>query len=229
MRPGFHPEGRDRKSRFATSTASCCRRRSYLHEKEKIEKRWPAAVQSSFRTTGSTNSSPATPRISASCCRAACTTPRSARWNCSGLSDAFGNSARSALRAERHLSAGGCGDHSLLRRQERDADDRGRPAGLHRAEPATPSCAARTSRPRSTARTCCRWPANTPAAVMREGIAEVHRAYAPRADRPRAPAARWSVRPSTGLTAHRKPRTARCMAARRRSAPAARNGRSSPR
>ena len=38
------------------------------------------------------NSSPKARRISASSCRAACTTPRCARSNCSGLSDAFGDS-----------------------------------------------------------------------------------------------------------------------------------------
>ena len=42
---GLHAQGRAGESRCATPTASCCRPASYLHEKEKIEKRWPAAVQ----------------------------------------------------------------------------------------------------------------------------------------------------------------------------------------
>ena len=54
---------------------------SFLHEKEKIEQRWPAAVEF-IHARGSTRPSTAKSTISASSCRAACITASSAR--CAG-------------------------------------------------------------------------------------------------------------------------------------------------
>ena len=70
---------------------------------------------------------------------------------------------RPALRAQRHLSADRCRVRALLRRQEGDPDDRGGPAGISSSRRSTRSCGAPTSRPGSKARACCRWPANIPA------------------------------------------------------------------
>ena len=67
-----------------------------------------------------------------------------------------------ALRAQRHVSAGRRGSRAVLRRQARGPGDRGRPARLHRAEPARHPAEGGYSTPRCTARTCCRWPASTP-------------------------------------------------------------------
>ena len=75
-----------------------------------------------------------------------------------------------ALRAERHLSADRQRVRPLLRRQEGDPDHRGRPAGLHRAGRQHHPAPRRHPDPGRTARTCCRWPANTPAAWCATGM-----------------------------------------------------------
>ena len=80
-----------------------------------------------------------------------------------GLADAFGNTRVPLYVLNVTYPLIDARDHALLRRQARRADGRGGPAGVHRAGASTRSCAAPTSRPRSTARTCCRWPASTPA------------------------------------------------------------------
>ncbi len=105
---------------------------TYVHEKDKWERRWPAAVKfvednrlneffdgeandiGIVLQGGLYNS-----------------TLRALLLN--GLADAFGVSQDSALRDERHLSAGRQGIRPFLRRQEGHPHGRGRRAGLHRA------------------------------------------------------------------------------------------------
>ena len=72
--------------------------------------------------------------------------------------------ARAALRDERDLSADRPRAHPLRAGQARDPDRRGRPAGIHRAGDQHDPAPRRHADPRSKARACCRWRANTPAA-----------------------------------------------------------------
>ncbi len=115
---------------------------SFLHEQEKIRTRWPAAQQ--FIQDHALNEvfGPDA-RTSGSSCKAACTTRPSARWSCSGLSDAFGESqvplyvlnvTYPLVDAEvaRFCTVQACG-----------ARDRGGPARFHRAEPARDSAQGR--------------------------------------------------------------------------------------
>ena len=135
---------------------------SYVHEKEKIEKRWPAAVKfiEDSRLNEIFDGEAADIGI----------VMQGGMYNTAlralellGLADAFGNSARAALCAQRHLSARRRRVRQLLRRQAGDADRRGGPAGIHRAGRQHDPAPRRHPDARSTARTCCPWPANIPA------------------------------------------------------------------
>jgi indolepyruvate ferredoxin oxidoreductase, alpha subunit len=98
---------------------------SFLHEQEKIEQRWPAAVRF-IEEHGLNEFFDGDATTSASSCRAACTTPCCARSSCwAGRRSA---QPRAAVRDERRLSAGRRRGAALLRRQARGAAGRGRPA-----------------------------------------------------------------------------------------------------
>jgi indolepyruvate ferredoxin oxidoreductase, alpha subunit len=103
---------------------------SFLHEKEKVEQRWPAAVRfieqhglNEFFANGTADIGIIVQGGLYN------TLIRSLQLL--GLSDPFGNRPDPALRDERHLSAGGRRTAAILRRQARRADGRGRPAGVH--------------------------------------------------------------------------------------------------
>ena len=200
---------------------------TYVHEKDKWEHRWPAAVKfiedQRLNEFFEGDADDIGIVLQGGLYN---TTIRALMLN--GLADAFGDSKIPLVRDERHLSAGRQGIHPLLRRQEGDPDRRGGPARLHRAggqhHPAPrrhPDQDSRqghaadgrrihrrrgarwnpaSSSPRC-ARTCCR--------PMRQRRTRCRSSSA----RTRPP--RWS--PPT------------CTAGRRRSAPAARNGRFSRR
>ena len=88
------------------------------------------------------------------------------------------------LLPQRHLSAGAGGNPRLLRRQERGADRGGRLPRLYRADALDRSCAAPTSTPSSTARTCCRRPANTRRTSCCRGLAQFLARRGPRGSIP---------------------------------------------
>ena len=106
-------------------------------------------------------------------CRAACTTPPCAR------SRSWASPTRSAHRACRST----CMNVTyplidreidpLCARQARHPDRRGRPAGIHRAGDQHHPAPRRRADRASKARACCRWPANTPARSLRDGVNEV--------------------------------------------------------
>ena len=109
---------------------------SYLHEKDKIEKRWPAAVRfiqehklneffdGDAQGTGNDIGIVMQGGMYNTALRA---------LEVLGLADVFGAEPHSALRAQRHLSADRRRIRALLRRQACDPDRRGGPAGVHRA------------------------------------------------------------------------------------------------
>ena len=105
---------------------------SYMHEKEKLEKRWPAAVE--FIKTRKLNeiSAPRT-ALSASSFWAACGTASLRALQQFGLADVYGETLRPALRPQRHLSPDRRRDGRVLPRQESRADGRGGRARLYRA------------------------------------------------------------------------------------------------
>ena len=137
--------------------------------------------------------------------------------------------AGAALRDERHLSAGRQRVHPLLHRQARDADRRGRPARLHRAE-RQHDPAPRRLQTRVHGKDVLPMAGEYTGGVVREGVAQFLAKVRPdllpdaaarrrgrRRSRPRESAATAAIDRAT------------CTAGRRRSAPAARSGRSSPR
>ena len=137
---------------------------SYLHEREKIDRRWPAA-QRFIEQQNSTNCSPRARRISASSCRAECTTPPCARWNCWALSDAFGdtkvplyvlNVTYPLVDEEVRRFCAGKRAVLLIEEGQPDFIEQNLHSILRKADIET----------RVTAKTCCRWAASIPAAVM---------------------------------------------------------------
>ena len=103
-RPDLHAAPRRWKIRGATSTASCCRRPPIMHEKEKIEKRWPAAVE--FIKERKLNEFfGADDGEVGIILQGGMYNGVMRALQQLGLADVYGNTARSALRAERHLSA----------------------------------------------------------------------------------------------------------------------------
>ena len=198
---------------------------SYLHEREKIEKRWPAAVK--FIQDHRLN------EFFAEDAQDFGIVLQGGMYNnvvraleLLGLSDAYGEHPRPAVRAQRHLPARGRRGGALLRRQARGTDRRGRPARIHRA----------AAQHRSAPRRC-------PDPVARQGHAadgrRVHRrgraagrGQVHRASRRGAagsqPAAGGPARRSPSLRRCRRRRN-RCTGARPPSAPAAPSGRYSPR
>ena len=133
----------------------------------------------------------------------------------------------SALRAQRHLSADRRRVRPLLRRQESDPDRRGGPAGIHRAGRQHHPAARRYPDPGRG-----QGHAADGGRIYRRrdegGLAQVRRGLsaglAPRGAS-RQPPCRCRT---TGSRRRSRRSPARCTAGRRRSAPAARNGRSSP-
>ncbi len=105
---------------------------SFAHERDKIARRWPAAVDyiqahglNEFfdGDLSDVGHHPARRDVQR----------RDARADADGPGRYLGQHAGPALRAECDLSAGGSGDRSFLYRQARGAGGRGRPARLHRA------------------------------------------------------------------------------------------------
>ena len=134
---------------------------SFLHEQEKIRKRWPAAQQ--FIQDHALNEVFADGRQDFGIIMQGGmynTTIRSLELL--GLANAFGDTEVPLYVLNVTYPLVDDGNQAVLRGQARGAGDRGRPARFHRAEPARDSAEGRHSTPRSTARTCSRWPANTP-------------------------------------------------------------------
>ena len=176
----------------ATPTASCCRRPASCTSRRRSSERWPAAVRLHQGAQAQRVLRPTATATSASSCRAACTTRVMRALRAARPRRRLRRHRRAALRAERHLSAD--------RRRGRCASARGKRAvlmveegqpELHRAGARTRSCARRGIQTKlCTARTCCRWPANTPAPVLldgRRGVPRALRAATLLGDRRRAP------------------------------------------
>src|SRR5215831_4894735 len=100
----------------ATPTASCCRPRAICTSAKRSKSVGRPRCASS-KSTSSTRCSMARPATSASSCRAACTIPRCARSKSSG-SPTIRQQPRSALRAQRHLSADRRRARTILRRAD---------------------------------------------------------------------------------------------------------------
>ena len=114
---------------------------SYLHEKEKIEKRWPAAVEihqgaQAQRVLRADDGDDRHHHAGRHVQR------RDARAAALGLADVWGDTRVPLYVHERHLSAGRRRDRRLLRGQEGGADGRGRPARTTSSRP-SPRCCAR--------------------------------------------------------------------------------------
>ena len=135
---------------------------SYLHEKEKIEKRWPAAVKF-IAEHGLNEVFPGEAADIGIVMQGGMYNTAARALELLGLADPFGRSQSSALRPQRHLPAHRRRARPLLRGQEGDPDRRGGPAGLHRAGGEHHPAPGRPADQEFTARTCCRWPASTPA------------------------------------------------------------------
>ena len=105
---------------------------SFLHEKEKIEKRWPAAVEFIKERKLNEFFGPDEADVGIILQGGMYNGVMRALQQL-GLADVYGKTARAALRAERHLSAGRRRGRRLLRRQDGGADGRGGPARIHRA------------------------------------------------------------------------------------------------
>ena len=106
---------------------------SFLHEREKVEQRWPAAVR--FIAERGLN------EFFAEDADDIGIVVQGGLYNTLlralerlGLADVYGRSTRAAVRDERDLPAGRRRGAALLRRQARGAAGRGGPAQLHRAE-----------------------------------------------------------------------------------------------
>ena len=133
---------------------------SYLHEREKIEQRWPAAVKFIKERKLNEFFGPESADVGIVVQGGMYNSVMRALQQL-GLADVYGETVSADLLPQRHLSAD--------RRRGRRVRDRtkrrsswSRKASLNSSSRrSTPSCAAATSRPRSAARTCCRWPANT--------------------------------------------------------------------
>ncbi len=104
---------------------------SFAHERDKIARRWPAAVAyiqahglNEFFDGDMSDDRhhPAGRHVQR----------RDAGTDAHGARRHLGQDASAAVRAERYLSAGGCRSRSFLLRQTRRAGRRRRPAGLHR-------------------------------------------------------------------------------------------------
>ena len=144
--------------------ASCCRRRASCTSRRRCSDRWPAAVhfieERGLNEFFAEDADDIGIIVQGGMLQHAGARARAARPG-----RRLRPLAGAALRDERHLSGGRrarslrfcAGKRAVLMVEE------GQPE-LHRAEPGDRSCARPTRRPRCTARTCCRWPANTPAA-----------------------------------------------------------------
>ena len=158
---------------------------SYLHEKEKIEKRWPAAVKFIRERRLNERFGPARRAMSASSCQGGMYNGVMRALQRLGLADICGTHARAALRAERHLSADRRGVRWISAR-DKDAVlivEEGQPEH-HRAGVRTRCCdKARHRHAACSARTCCRSPANTPAQVLLRRASRASSKHAPRSAR----------------------------------------------
>ena len=196
---------------------------SFLHEKEKVEKRWPAAVD--FIRARKINEffGPEDGSVGI--------VMQGGMYNAViralqriGLADNLWRDRGAALCAQRRLSADRRRVPGVLRGQGRGAGRRGRPAQLYRAGLCRDAAQGRARHARSSARSICRWPANIPARSC--STASAHSC----APRPRTCCRPRSGRPTRPATATTFPiSSASCRAARRASASAARSGRSSRR
>ena len=91
---------------------------SYLHEKEKIEKRWPAAVKF-IEESGLNEFFPGEAADIGIVMQGGMYNTAARALELLGLADPFGRSQRAALRAQRHLSARRRRVRPLLRRARR--------------------------------------------------------------------------------------------------------------
>ena len=200
---------------------------SFLHEKEKIEDRWPAAVEFIKARRAQRGPRRATAADVGIIVQGGVYNTLNRSMELLGCSDAFGDHRRPALRDERDLPGGRLRDPGLLRGQASRAARRGGAARLHRAEPERDPAPRRARRSRCTARTCCRSRASTPPPPSPAASTPSSPGTCPTR---RTAARRCSGRPRT--RAARSPRGStrrRSVPGRRACAPAARSGRSSPR
>ena len=198
---------------------------SYVHEKEKIEKRWPAAVKF-IKERGLNEFVPGDIGDVGIILQGGMYNGVMRALQGLGLADVWGTSRIPALCDERHLSAGAGRGRRLLPQQARGAAGGGGPARLHRAGAVARSCARPASRHRSRARTCSPWPANTPPRswARRSALScgnAIPDMLAPAVRASNAARRRWK----RSMPA-RWPRS--CRRVRPASAPAAPSGRSSP-
>ena len=149
------------KIRAAIPTASCCRRPPIMHEKEKIEQRWPAAVKFIRERKLNEFFDGDVDEIGIILQGGMYNGVMRALQGL-GLADVWGNT-RIPLYVM-NVTYPLIDDEivEFCRRQARGADGRGRPARIHRAGAAQDPAHGGYSDTRSTARTCCRWAANTP-------------------------------------------------------------------
>ena len=151
---------------------------SFIHEKLKIEKRWPAAVN--FIREQKLNEVLRAGEADVGIIL------QGGMYNGViralqqlGLSDAYGNTRRPALCAERHLSAGRRRGRRLLCRTSPPWWWWRKASPNSSSRRSTPCCAGGTSTPASPARTCSRWRANTPHTVLQKGLLGFLEAHAP--------------------------------------------------
>ena len=198
---------------------------SYLHEQEKIRKRWPAAQQFIRRARAERDCSRTDAQDFGIILQGGMYNTTVRALELLGLSDAFGNSEVPLYvlnvtypLVDEEVMRFCAGKRAVLLIEEG-------PARFHRAEPARHPAQGRARHRRCTARTCCRWPANTPprwsSRAFRNSSDCTRRAHRPRRCRRCSP---------------RRPSRRRRAAGRRRSirgrppsAPGVRSGRSSPR
>ena len=198
---------------------------SFVHEQEKVEERWPAAVRSSRSSELNEFFAEEAARRHRHHRPGRQLQHPAARARAARPGRRLRPLAGAALRDERRLPgdrrARCCASAAGKRAR---ADGRGRPAQLHRAEPGDRPAPGRLRRPRCTARTCCRAPASTRSASAAEGLRAFLERYGRLAAEPIAP-----IAPRRGDRAARSRSPTTCTRGRRAFAPAAPSGRSSAR
>ena len=201
---------------------------SFMHEKEKLEKRWPAAVEFIKEPQAQRILRPRRTARSASSCTAASTTASCARLQQLGLADVYGETVGPDLCAQCHLSADRRRDgrHSASASQavlmvEEGAPEYHRAGAEHApAPPRHPDQDCRQGRAADGRRIYARrWWSRASRAFLR--------AHAPELLGNQPPIARSVAPCSPTRRSRRSPRP--CRRGRPASASAARSGRSSPR